>query len=221
MPVPASLSFLTLLLSKLQALSYTVTQAKPVRVGVKSSWFCAFMAAVFCELFYWLLCNFSKWGGFFAAFSPAGGSGSQLPGGISGQWRYQASAQPLTGHLTTPQPVTFKKLQAILVVVNCCFLPGAAGLLRPLTDALRGGHSGNQPVPWSPALIHTGQVSDESVECLYCTEPKATCRQCKYQPNAYNMYTDLEGILSACLYLHISFYSGVVHFCRYAFSIGG
>jgi hypothetical protein len=29
------------------------------------------------------------------------------------------------------------------------------------------------------------------------------------------MYTDLEGILSACLYLCVSFYSGVVNFCRY------
>jgi hypothetical protein len=57
------------------------------------------------------------------------------------------------------------------------------------------------------------------VECVYCTEPKATCRQCKNQPNAYNMYTDLEG-MSACLYLHVSFYSGVVYFCRYVFSMG-
>ncbi len=54
---------------------------------------------------------------------------------------------------------------------------------------------------------------------VYCTEPKATCRQCKNQPNAYNMYTDLEGILSACLYLHVSFNSGVVHFCRYILAI--
>ncbi len=38
-----------------------------------------------------------------------------------------------------------------------------------------------------------------TVECVYWTEPKATSRQCKNQPNAYNMYTDLEGILSACL----------------------
>ncbi len=57
----------------------------------------------------------------------------------------------------------------------------------------------------------------KTVECVYCTEPKATCRQCKNQPNAYNMYTDLEGILSACLYLHVSIYPGVVNFCRYVF----
>jgi hypothetical protein len=66
-----------------------------------------------------------------------------------------------------------------------------------------------------------GMYSTIPVECVYCTEPKAMCRQCKNQPNVYNMYTDLEGFLSACLYLHISFYSGVVHFCRYAFPIGG
>jgi hypothetical protein len=57
-----------------------------------------------------------------------------------------------------------------------------------------------------------------TVECVYWTEPKATCRQCKNQPNAYNMYTDLEGILSACLHLYVSFHPGVVSFCRYVFS---
>jgi hypothetical protein len=51
-----------------------------------------------------------------------------------------------------------------------------------------------------------------SVECVYWTEPKMTCRQCKNQPNAYNMYTNLEEILSACLHLHVSFYPGVVNF---------
>ncbi len=48
----------------------------------------------------------------------------------------------------------------------------------------------------------------KTVECVYWTEPKATCRQYKNQPNAYNMYTYLEGILSACLCLHVSFYTG-------------
>jgi hypothetical protein len=32
------------------------------------------------------------------------------------------------------------------------------------------------------------------------------------------MYTDLERILSACLYLHVSFYPWVVNFYRYVFS---
>jgi hypothetical protein len=60
-------------------------------------------------------------------------------------------------------------------------------------------------------------ANGQTVECVYWTEPKATCRQCKNQPNAYNMYTDLEGILSACLHLYVSFYFGMVHFCRYVF----
>ncbi len=58
----------------------------------------------------------------------------------------------------------------------------------------------------------------KTVECVYCTEPKAMFRQCKNQPNAYNMYTDLEGILSACLCRHISFNPGAVNFYRYVFS---
>jgi hypothetical protein len=32
-----------------------------------------------------------------------------------------------------------------------------------------------------------------------------------------NIYADLERILPACLYLHVSFYPAIVNFCRYAF----
>jgi hypothetical protein len=39
----------------------------------------------------------------------------------------------------------------------------------------------------------------EGVECVYWTEPMAMCRQCKNQPNEYNMYSDLEGILARIL----------------------
>ncbi len=74
--------------------------------------------------------------------------------------------------------------------------------------------------PWTPNITVITAIMVITVECVYCTEHKATCRQCKNQPNAYNMYTDLEGILSACLYVHVSFHSGVVYICRYAFSMG-
>jgi hypothetical protein len=57
----------------------------------------------------------------------------------------------------------------------------------------------------------------KTVECGYRTEPKATCCQYKNQPNPSNMYTDLEGILFACLCLHVSFYPWVVNLCRYVF----
>ncbi len=62
------------------------------------------------------------------------------------------------------------------------------------------------------ALSMKHNLLGTTVECVYWTEPKATCRQCKNPPNAYKMYTDLEGILSVCLYLHISFNSGVVQY---------
>jgi hypothetical protein len=52
------------------------------------------------------------------------------------------------------------------------------------------------------------------VECVYWTEPQATCRPYKSDPNAYNMYLDFKEILSACLCICVSFSSGVVHFCR-------
>ncbi len=52
------------------------------------------------------------------------------------------------------------------------------------------------------------------VECVYWTEPKATCRPYKSRPNAYNMYTDLEEILCACLCICVIFSPGVVNICR-------
>ncbi len=52
------------------------------------------------------------------------------------------------------------------------------------------------------------------VESVYWTEPKATCRPKKYQPNAYNMYIDWSK--SVCLYTFMSAsLPGVVCFCRY------
>ncbi len=45
---------------------------------------------------------------------------------------------------------------------------------------------------------------DITIEYVYWTEPKATCRR--------------EGILFAFLYLYISFYRRVVNFCRNVFS---
>ncbi len=40
----------------------------------------------------------------------------------------------------------------------------------------------------------------------------------KKQLNACNMYTDWEGIMSACLCLSVSVSSGMVSFIRYVFS---
>ncbi len=57
------------------------------------------------------------------------------------------------------------------------------------------------------------------VECVYWTEPKATCRPLKNQPNAYNMYTHL---LKSCLLAYTfpsASFLGAGHFCRYGFHI--
>ncbi len=58
-------------------------------------------------------------------------------------------------------------------------------------------------ITWIQSLLSVG-----TVECVYWTEPKATCRQCKTPPTAYNMYTSLEGILSACLLFAITVEGG-------------
>jgi cleavage and polyadenylation specificity factor subunit 1 len=54
--------------------------------------------------------------------------------------------------LEHPQPVTFKQLQAFLGVVNFYrkFVPAAAKILKPLTDALRGSPRPTSPVEWTP-----------------------------------------------------------------------
>jgi hypothetical protein len=62
-----------------------------------------------------------------------------------------AGVKPLCSHVEAilhhPPPFNFKQLQAFLGVVNFYhhFLPAAAGLLRPFTDALRSGFRGHIP----------------------------------------------------------------------------
>ena len=50
-----------------------------------------------------------------------------------------------------PRPRTVKELQGFLGMVNFYrrFLPGAAAVLRPLTDCLRGGPKGSTLLTWS------------------------------------------------------------------------
>jgi cleavage and polyadenylation specificity factor subunit 1 len=53
-----------------------------------------------------------------------------------------------------PRPSTVQQLQAFLGMFNFYrkFVPAAAAIIRPLTDALRGGKSGKQAVQWSAAM---------------------------------------------------------------------
>jgi transposase InsO family protein len=69
-----------------------------------------------------------------------------------------AGITPLAGSveaiLQHPQPTTVKQLQAFLGVVNFYrrFVPAAARILRPLTEALRGSPKPTAEVEWSPAM---------------------------------------------------------------------
>ncbi len=53
-----------------------------------------------------------------------------------------------------PRPTTVKELQGFLGKVNFHrrFIPGAAKILAPLTDALKGGGKGSAAIGWSPAM---------------------------------------------------------------------
>jgi hypothetical protein len=53
-----------------------------------------------------------------------------------------------------PRPATVKQLQAFLGLFNfyCRFIPAAAKVVRPLTEALRGSPKGAAILAWTPAM---------------------------------------------------------------------
>jgi len=69
-----------------------------------------------------------------------------------------AGAKPLTAHVKAiqkhPRPTIVRELQGFLGMVNFYrrFLAGAAGILKPLTDALRGKLAQTARLSWSPAM---------------------------------------------------------------------
>jgi transposase InsO family protein len=70
-----------------------------------------------------------------------------------------AGSTPLPDRITAisqhPQPGTIKELQQFLGMLNFYrkFLPSAARILCPLTNALKGGLPGSTPLVWSPEMM--------------------------------------------------------------------
>ena len=69
-----------------------------------------------------------------------------------------AGIQPLPSRVAAlrdfPKPSTIKELQAFLGLFNFYrrFVPAAAQLVLPLTDALKGGRPGGTAISWSSAM---------------------------------------------------------------------
>jgi hypothetical protein len=67
-------------------------------------------------------------------------------------------ARPLCSYVEAverrPRPTTIKELQMFLGLINFFrrFLPGAASILKPLTDALRGSKSAQESIAWSQEM---------------------------------------------------------------------
>jgi hypothetical protein len=78
-------------------------------------------------------------------------------------------ARPLHSHVEAiqqhPTPTTVKQLQAFLGLVNFYrrFLHGAAALLKPLTDRLRGGRGGKEPIEHTPEFLAAIAAAKQAV----------------------------------------------------------
>jgi RNase H-like domain found in reverse transcriptase len=69
------------------------------------------------------------------------------------EWRRFRAASPPS--VPTPQPATIQQLQGFLGLFNFYrrFIPAtAAAVIKPLTDALKGGKSGKTAVKWTAEL---------------------------------------------------------------------
>ncbi len=85
---------------------------------------------------------------------------------------HQVSAQgakPLSSYVEAvekrPPPTTVKELQVFLGLINFYrrFIPGAASILKPLTDALRGSKASQEAVSWSPAMEASFQAAKRAL----------------------------------------------------------
>ncbi|WP_353213430.1 reverse transcriptase domain-containing protein, partial [Rhodovarius sp.] len=72
---------------------------------------------------------------------------------VSGQG-FRPLATNISALSSFPRPTTVRDLQGFLGLVNFYrpFFPAAAKILRPLTEALKGGPACSSPVSWSPEM---------------------------------------------------------------------
>jgi transposase InsO family protein len=87
-------------------------------------------------------------------------------------------ARPLTSYVEAVRarqpPSTVKELQIFLGLLNFYrrFLPGAARMLLPLTDALKGGPAPAAKIDWSPAMELAFQAAKKSlVDATWLAHP--------------------------------------------------
>jgi transposase InsO family protein len=80
-----------------------------------------------------------------------------------------AGVQPLPDHVAAiedyPPPTNIKELQAFLGIINFYrrFVPGAARVLLPLTECLRGGKAAKEPILWSAAMTAAFTAAKKAV----------------------------------------------------------
>jgi transposase InsO family protein len=80
-----------------------------------------------------------------------------------------AGVQPLPDHVRAveeyPPPTTIKELQAFLGIINFYrrFVPGAARILLPLTECLRGGKAGKDQIQWSAAMTEAFAAAKKAI----------------------------------------------------------
>jgi hypothetical protein len=78
-------------------------------------------------------------------------------------------ARPLLSYVEAvehrPRPATIKELQIFLGLINFSrrFIPGAASILKPLTDTLRGSTSGQQPLLWTADMEASFEAAKQAL----------------------------------------------------------
>jgi cleavage and polyadenylation specificity factor subunit 1 len=94
-----------------------------------------------------------------------------------------AGARPLASYVAAVQerlpPTTVRELQIFLGLINFYrrFLPAAARILLPLTDALRGNRAATEPLQWTPAMEEAFQAAKRCLaEATWLAHPHPRAR---------------------------------------------